>query len=140
MTYHLASGTKYTFIHLRGKNIFVNKRLKTPVRERAIFKKITTGWHIMCRYHSNSTVAMRLFSCRSEKISPEMYSFRSRWVLPWQWTVLGFELCPSPLCIANGFGEHVIPSIQIHYSIFQVKFPFVLTSVNLKQIYLVNFN
>lgn len=37
----------------------------------------------------------------------------------------------SPLSVPNGFGEDKVSPIQIHDSVLQVEFPFVLTSVNL---------
>lgn len=39
----------------------------------------------------------------------------------------------SPFCIPNGFREHIVSPIQIHDPVLQVEFPFVLTSVNLRQ-------
>lgn len=46
---------------------------------------------------------------------------------------LFFFFPSSPFCIPNGFREHIVSPIQIHDPVLQVEFPFVLTSVNLRQ-------
>lgn len=38
----------------------------------------------------------------------------------------------SPLGISDGFGKDIISAVQVHYPVFQVELPFVLTSVDLR--------
>lgn len=38
----------------------------------------------------------------------------------------------SPLGVSDGFGKDIISAVQVHYPVFQVELPFVLTSVDLR--------